>query len=181
VLEPPDHAFVLFRPAGRPAVLRGPRTTARYHPDGPGPVCDGSRLAPGHAAGLVDRPLRELVDREVTLGGPPALREHRYDDLVHAAAAMLSAGEPWYRVARGLHVSERHLRTVFTAATGLTPTAYVRLDRVRAVLAAPGPATARYYDQSHLIAEFRRVVGVPPGAYAKGLRPPAAPCPEFAR
>lgn len=177
MLEPPDHAFVLFRPALGPAVLRGPRTTARYHPPGPGPVCDGVRLAFGQAAGLFNRPLRDLVDREVTLSAPPALQEHPYGDLVRAAAIQLSAGEPLYRVAQRLHVSQRHLRTIFTAATGLTPTAYVRLDRVRAVLAAPAESQARYYDQSHLIAEFRRVVGVPPGAYARGLRPPAAPCP----
>lgn len=181
MLEPPDHAFVLFRSADGPAVLRGPRTTARYHPPGPGPVCDGLRLAPGQAAGLLHRPLRELVDHEVTLSGPPALQEHPYGDLVRAAATHLSDGDPLYRVAQRLHVSERHLRTIFTAATGLTPTAYVRLDRVRAVLAAPAGSRARYYDQSHLIAEFRRVVGVPPGAYAKGFRPPAVPCPDFPR
>ena len=42
----------------------------------------------------------------------------------------------------------RHLCTVFTAATGLTPTAFVRIDRVRTVLARPGPGSARFYDQS---------------------------------
>jgi len=178
VVEPPDPAFVLFRPSGSggPAVLRGPRTTARYHPRGPGPVCDGLRLEPGRAAGLLDRPLRDLVDREVLLGDPPAFREHRYADLVRRAATLLADGEPVYGVARRLHVSERHLRTVFTAATGLTPTAFVRVDRVRTVLARPGPGSARYYDQSHLIAEFRRVMGVPPGAYARGHLPPPAPC-----
>jgi AraC-like DNA-binding protein len=176
VLMPPDHAFALLRPVDGdgPTVVRGPRTTARYHADGPGPRCAELRLRPGQAAELLGgRALRELLDREVAVpepGRPPGPP----DGLIDRAVTLLTAGVPVHAVARRLHVSERHLRTLFTAATGLTPTALVRLDRVRSVLADPG--WSRYYDQSHMIAEFRRVMGVPPGAYARGHRPPVSPC-----
>jgi AraC-like DNA-binding protein len=172
----PDDAFALLRTAdGGPTVIRGPRLTARYHLDQPGPRCAELRLRPGQAAALLDgRPLQELVGEEVLLPAsgrtlPPPV------DLVDRAAMLLSGGVPVHVVARRLHLSERHLRTLFVAATGLTPTAFVRIDRVRSVLADAGHG--RYYDQSHLIAEFRRVMGVSPGAYAKGRRPPASPCP----
>jgi AraC-like DNA-binding protein len=190
VLMAPDHAFALLRSVDGdgPMVIRGPRTVARYHADGPGPRCAELRLRPGQAAGLLGgRPLRELIDREVAvpepdrpLPPPSGLIDRAVtlltDGLIDRAVTLLTGGEPVHAVARRLHVSERHLRTLFTAATGLTPTAYVRLDRVRSVLAEPG--WARYYDQSHMIGEFRRVMGVPPGAYAKGRRPPAVPCPS---
>jgi AraC-like DNA-binding protein len=178
ILMAPDPAFALLRPAdgGGPTVLRGPRTSARYHLDRPGPRCGELRLRPGQAADLLGgRPLRELLDRELEVPHPrrpPAPPSA----LVVRAVGLLTGGEPVHAVARSLHVSERHLRTLFTAATGLTPTAFVRLDRVRSVLAKPG--WSRYYDQSHMIAEFRRVMGVPPGAYARGHRPDPVPCPE---
>ena len=177
IVHGPDHAASLLRPAGAggPWVLAGPRTTARYHARRPGPLCVRLRLRPGAAADLLGRPLTGLADREVTVGGP--LTEGRADRnrLVDDAVSLLSVGEPVHAVARRLHVSERHLRTLVTRATGLTPTAFVRIDRVRSVLTGAGHAG--YYDQSHLIAEFRRVMGVPPGAYAKGHRPPLSPCP----
>lgn len=176
-MEAPDHAAALLRPVGAdgPWVLAGPRTKARYHARRPGPLCVRLRLRPGMAADLLGRPLTGLADREVVLNGPPPDGSTDRNRLVDQAASLLAAGEPVYAVARRLHVSERHLRTLFTRATGLTPTAFVRIDRVRSVLAGRGDAG--YYDQSHLIAEFRRVMGVPPGAYAKGHRPALSPCP----
>jgi AraC-like DNA-binding protein len=37
-------------------------------------------------------------------------------------------------------------------------------------------AEAGYYDQSHMTAEFRRMMGVSPGAFVAGQLPVAAPC-----
>ena len=180
VVEGPDHAVSLLRPAGSdgPWVVAGPRTTARYHPRRTGPVCARLRLRPGRAAMLLGRPLSGLVDREVRLDRPlsvPVDRAGPSADPVEAAAALLAEGLPVHAVARRLHLSERHLRTLFTRGTGLTPTAFVRIDRVRSVLGGAGHPG--YYDQSHLIGEFRRVMGVPPGAYAKGHRPATTACP----
>lgn len=86
-------------------------------------------------------------------------------------------------VARRLHVSERQLRNVFAQAVGLSPKQFARIDRVRTVLArgrhdglARAATAAGYYDQPHMTVEFRRLMGVPPGAYLAGHRPTPAPC-----
>lgn len=77
-------------------------------------------------------------------------------------------------VADDLGVSERHLRRVFQETLGMGPKAYVKLTRFdRALRAAREPnreswasiaANAGYYDQAHLIAEFRAITGVTPRA-----------------
>jgi AraC-like DNA-binding protein len=63
----------------------------------------------------------------------------------------------------------------FRAETGLPPHAYlnqVRVRQARALLAsgmAPAQvaATTGFADQAHLTRHFKRVVGVPPGAYQR--------------
>lgn len=57
------------------------------------------------------------------------------------------------------------------------------IDRVRHVLthAADAPwaelaAATGYYDQSHMTADFRTLMGVPPRAYFTGRLPRATPC-----
>ncbi|MEU7749493.1 helix-turn-helix domain-containing protein [Nonomuraea sp. NPDC049158] len=117
--------------------------------------------------------------------------------LVGAAAALLSAGAalehgdlvgvaaapPVVAVARELGVSERHLRNLFTGGVGVPPKRFARISRVRGVLArvcreegASLAADAGYYDQSHMTAEFREVMGVPPSAYRAGRLPVPASC-----
>lgn len=102
--------------------------------------------------------------------------------LVRRAADLLPH-EPVHAVARRLGVSERHLRNLFARSTGLAPKRYTRIERVRAVLAGvhhgdlAGLATrAGYYDQAHMTTEFRRLMGVPPRAFAAGRRPAPVPC-----
>lgn len=79
-----------------------------------------------------------------------------------------------------LGVSERHLRRVFHETLGVSPKAFAKLKRFeRAVSAASthrqpswaGIAAATgYYDQAHLIAEFRAIAGVTPRALLRELR-----------
>jgi len=86
-------------------------------------------------------------------------------------------------VATALGVSERHLRRVFHETVGLGPKAYARLARFHRALRAGREvehaswaavaAAAGYYDQAHLIAEFRAIAGVTPRALVGELR--AAP------
>ncbi|MEV1244009.1 helix-turn-helix domain-containing protein [Nonomuraea sp. NPDC050022] len=99
-------------------------------------------------------------------------------DLVGVAAA-----PPVVAVARELGVSERHLRNLFTGGVGVPPKRFARISRVRGVLArvcreegASLAADAGYYDQSHMTAEFRAVMGVPPSAYRAGRLPVPAAC-----
>ncbi|MEV0334757.1 helix-turn-helix domain-containing protein [Nocardia sp. NPDC050717] len=86
-------------------------------------------------------------------------------------------------LAARLAVSERHLRTVFTTGIGVSPKHFARIDRVRRVLAHAGTtpwshlaATTGFYDQSHLTADFRTLMGVPPAAYLRGRLPAPSRC-----
>jgi len=75
-------------------------------------------------------------------------------------------------VAGDLGVSERHLRRVFRETVGMSPKGFARLARFRHALRivredsrlswAAIAAAAGYYDQAHLIEEFRAIAGVTP-------------------
>ncbi|HTJ84672.1 MAG TPA: helix-turn-helix transcriptional regulator, partial [Polyangiaceae bacterium] len=77
-------------------------------------------------------------------------------------------------VAEELGVSERHLRRVFRDAFGVAPKTFAKLARFNHALRAAREnqragwasiaASAGYYDQAHLIAEFRAIAGVTPRA-----------------
>jgi AraC-like DNA-binding protein len=85
-----------------------------------------------------------------------------------------------------LAVSERQLRNLFADGVGLSPKHYVRIARVRHILArarqAPNTPWAQlatatgYYDQSHMTADFRTLMGVPPTSFFTGRLPAARPC-----
>jgi methylphosphotriester-DNA--protein-cysteine methyltransferase len=77
-------------------------------------------------------------------------------------------------------VSERYLRRVFTQGVGISPKHFARISRVRKVLGRPGSwsavaAEAGDFDQSHLVAEFRSIMRVTPGAFEAG-RVPVTTC-----
>ncbi|MCY1044970.1 AraC family transcriptional regulator [Corallococcus sp. bb12-1] len=86
-------------------------------------------------------------------------------------------------VAVDIGVSERHLRRVFRETVGVSPKAFARLERFHRALRAARKddhanwaniaAEAGYYDQAHLIAEFRTITGVTPQGFLGELR--AAP------
>jgi len=97
--------------------------------------------------------------------------------LARHAVRLLEGGEVRVEsVAERLGVTARHLRRVFTESVGIGPKEFARTVRLqRAVRAAAATsndwsqiaADAGYYDQSHLIADFRELVGLTPGAFAK--------------
>ena len=102
-------------------------------------------------AGLAHR-LRDLLDA------------HRIDGISLAEAAAT------------LHAHPAHLVRTFSATFGMAPHRYLtsrRVDHARRLLLDGLPArevaaAAGFYDQSHLTRHFARIVGVPPGAYARG-------------
>jgi AraC-like DNA-binding protein len=200
VVDMPDNAISLVVRTGREAVVLGPRTRAGYHLGEPGPTCVRIRMRPGRAQALLGRPVRDLADRVVPLRELPGLDLDRLladpvggltaalanrpidDDLVSAAADLLTDGNV-ADTARRLHISERRLRTLFADRVGLSPKHFARIGRVRTVLATPPTLrwadiamAAGYYDQSHMTAEFRQLMGVPPAAFAAGRLPAARPC-----
>ena len=77
------------------------------------------------------------------------------------------------QVAAKLGVTERHLRRAFHASVGVTPKDYLRILRLQRVLRAwssglnwaQAALDAGYYDQAHMIAEFREFIGSSPSAF----------------
>jgi AraC-like DNA-binding protein len=123
-----------------------------------------------------DDPVRAadlLAERlEATAPGRP----RRQVELVLAALRELSAGTGVGRTAGRTGVSERYLRRIFTQTVGIPPKHFARINRVRNVLTRPGSwstvaTEAGYFDQSHLVAEFRSIMRVTPGAFAAGQVP----------
>lgn len=83
-------------------------------------------------------------------------------------------------VAEDLGVSERHLRRIFREAVGLSPKAFFKLTRFERALKAAmnggdsnwsAIAThAGYYDQAHMIADFRSITGATPREFLAEVR-----------
>jgi AraC-like DNA-binding protein len=86
-------------------------------------------------------------------------------------------------VAERLGVSERHLRNVFRRELGISPKHFARIARLRHVLSLAGrrqwasvAGDAGFFDQAHMIADFRALMGVSPGAYLAGRLPTPSAC-----
>jgi AraC-like DNA-binding protein len=155
----------------------------------------GIRLRPAGAAQLLGMPANELTNRTVRLdevglkhlagrrdiaGIERALLErqsHRDDPLVDHALRLL-AGPCDIAVAAGqLGISSRQLERQFKRRVGMTPKLYARIKRFQHVFRtleteATGWVDAAiecgYYDQAHLIRDFREFAGEPPAALLAG-------------
>jgi AraC-like DNA-binding protein len=122
------------------------------------------------AAAIVERAIAERVASAGPCRGPSQLALEAAERL---ATANVNA------VAVELGVSERHLRRIFRDAIGVSPKAFARLARfhraLRAAREGRGTSWARiaaasgYYDQAHLIDEFRAIAGVTPRALLSEL------------
>lgn len=110
-----------------------------------------------------------IVRRAAASPSPKRAHDAR---LAIEAAAHLRDDARISEVADALGTSERHLRRVFRDAIGMGPKEFSRLTRFhRAVDAARASrppdwaaiaASTGYYDQAHLIAEFREIAGATP-------------------
>jgi AraC-like DNA-binding protein len=138
---------------------------------------------------------REVVER-VALEQTTELRISRLLDLLQiriksspdtiteqivALAASRRGAAPVRELAGASGYSERQLRRKFLDHVGVAPKDFGRINRVNAALrglaAAPSSwssyATAHgYYDQAHLIAEFRELVGQTPTRFLESLVDP---------
>jgi AraC-like DNA-binding protein len=130
----------------------------------------GELLAARSRADVMDRVARALVLR----AGQPF--EAASGQLARRAVRLLEGGEVRVeRVADRLGVTARHLRRAFIENVGIGPKEFARTARLqRAVRMAATScdwariaANAGYYDQAHLIADFRQLVGLTPGAFFK--------------
>jgi AraC-like DNA-binding protein len=123
-----------------------------------------------------------VLDRVLTsrLSNPP-MNPDTSDEVGHAWRRLVENGGhcPVSELAAETGWSDRHLRSMFSGETGLTPKAaarVIRFDRARRLLqrrAAAGSqllladlaADCGYYDQAHLAREFRDLAGLPPSAW----------------
>lgn len=102
----------------------------------------------------------------------------RIRPILEAAHQLARAPVSWVAVELGM--SERHLRRVFRETIGIGPKAFAKLTRFRRAVSAARreahPNWARvavdagYYDQAHLISEFRAIAGATPQALINELR-----------
>jgi len=124
-----------------------------------------ARLADTRDAGAA----AELVDAAIASRLSPAHAPASSGRLVLGAAEKLAQAKV-SAVAAELGVSERNLRRVFQHQVGMTPKAFAKIARFRRALLASRAdaswasiaANAGYYDQAHLIAEFRALAGAKP-------------------
>ncbi|MFI1504182.1 helix-turn-helix domain-containing protein [Streptomyces sp. NPDC020597] len=177
-------------------------TQLRLAPGAVGPLLGvpaGALVGRAVPADDLPAPAARRLVRELTVGEPQDITARLADllpppvhgpreRLLRAAVDALStrpdrAPAAVRDVARELAVSERQLRTLFAVGVGVSPKHYARIDRVRHLLthAASAPwaqlaADAGYYDQSHMTADFRSLMGVPPTAFFTGRLPRATPC-----
>jgi len=107
------------------------------------------------------------------------------------AVAALNAGTPVAAAAEALGWTPRRLARTVTAQVGLSPKRFGRVRRFQRLLAAAGDAAAGdaaasgarpepdwarlaaetgYYDQTHMINDFRALSGLTPGTYRPRAR-----------
>ena len=122
--------------------------------------------------------------REHAGGGPPPAGPPPGRPAVRQAAGLLQerlTDPPALAELAALTGLGRYaLLRAFRAETGLPPHAYLNQARVRearrlldqGVPPASAAAEAGFADQAHLTRHFKRIVGVPPGAYQRARRGP---------
>lgn len=132
--------------------------------------------------------LPDVVDRlthALTLRARESL-EPASGRLARHAVRLLEGGEDRVEsVAERLGVTARHLRRAFTESVGIGPKEYARSVRLQRAVQRSATskdwariaADAGYYDQSHLIADFRQLVGLTPGAFLRRATAPVSPPP----
>ena len=152
----------------------------------------GIRFRPGRAAIAIGAPLTEVTDVRVPLGDVtkcfPAMDPERIETVEEALRKLFankksdrrvdtavdvilrSGGRATIdRIAAAAGVSRQHLARAFAYHVGVSPKTFARVIRFRRSLAAIGrrnwaelAVELGYFDQSHLIADFREFAGETP-------------------
>jgi len=130
----------------------------------------GELLAARNLTEVIDRLSQAIALRALQTLEPASAR------LARRAVRLLEGEEVRVaNVAKRLGVTARHLRRAFVESVGVGPKDFVRTVRLqRAIRYAETSndwgriaADTGYYDQAHLIADFRQLVGLTPGAFVR--------------
>jgi AraC-like DNA-binding protein len=119
----------------------------------------------------------DLIARAIALRGQQTC-EPASARLARRAIQLLEGDEVRVAsVAERLGVTARHLRRAFAESVGIGPKEFARTVRLQRAVRRAATSTNRdwsriavdagYYDQSHLIADFRELVGLTPSAFVK--------------
>lgn len=184
-----DASFVgvRFRPARAPAFLRLPAselTDLRVPLDDVWSDEGAVRAAFATRSGPVARiaALEQVLLARLARG---AAAEHR--DVDEAVRRIIAAGGSLgiTRLAPALGVTRQHLARRFADLVGVSPKVFARIVRMQRTIAiareatdADGPnwaalaAAGGYYDQAHLVDEFRELTGLTPTIWWKAQRAP---------
>ncbi len=146
---------------------------------------------PGPLAEFSDRLLHSPLSESVSIL-KDALPRRLSDDsaersrralLSAALAALMTDPAPIPEIAARLAVSERQLRALFTTGIGVSPKHFARIARVRRLMSearttplSQAAAAVGYYDQSHMTADFRALMGIQPTRFLDGDLPAPIPC-----
>ncbi|MFC3348354.1 AraC family transcriptional regulator [Streptomyces echinoruber] len=135
----------------------------------------GDELEAASRLALVGERLREYLGRAGRAGQPRLADRPLARRLRELLDAHVAQGVALDEAAALLHAHPAHLVRAFSGAYGIAPHQYLmarRVDRARRLLlAGRRPAEVAvatgFCDQAHLTRHFRRLVGVPPGRYAR--------------
>lgn len=129
-----------------------------------------ARVIEAATAGAKLRVMEEILLEHLLDTAPP-------DPAISFAVDALASGAPVSAVCGRLGLLPRTFRRRFVAQTGLTPKRFARVQRLQRVVAAIAGTTTvdwagaaaqhGFYDQSHLVDEFRDLVGVTPSTYLR--------------
>ncbi|MFI9048288.1 helix-turn-helix domain-containing protein [Streptomyces sp. NPDC053427] len=136
----------------------------------------GDELEAAARLALVGERLRERLRPHLAENHGPRPDRRVAAALRELLDARLVEGIDLTEAASLVHAHPTHLVRSFGAAYGIAPHQYLmarRVDRARRLLLDGRPpgevATAcGFYDQPHLTRHFKRIVGAPPGRYARG-------------
>jgi len=167
--------------------LTGPETEART-----GNLTEpltGLRLRPGTCASVlgiaadevplagISVPGRGLDDALRALRAPARPADRAVGQVLQAMYT--APGAPVSRHAAAVGLSERQLRRRFLVAVGLSPKVYARVARLHRAMALARSSSvpdwaeiavrSGFYDQPHMLAEFRRAVGSSCGRFFQAV------------
>ena len=144
---------------------------------------EGSRLCEALAASRTDAERLDLVQGALLQRLEcEALFEPGGAWMVRRAVSLVASSREFERVdvlAKAIGSSTRHLRRTFRQAVGIGPKEFARIVRFQRILgglrrrldSSELAAHAGYYDQAHMISEFREFAGTTPSVFLKQQQP----------